>query len=190
MNSLATVQLECSIGAYKFSEQFLVVEELAIPVIFGYMFMKSHVMSIYPNDDRITFRDHITAYAKAAQENTPNRNSEYFIRVAQQIILPPTSETNVLVHTLAEGLCILHSLLPDFKRKPRKYLMTNGLKEVLAKKAFVIRVMNIGSNPTLLQKHTVLGYAQSSIAENAAFTLTTPEESHETSKDSIQTETK
>jgi hypothetical protein len=75
MKSLATVQLECYIGAYNFSEQFFVVEELAIPVIFGYRFMKSHVMSIHPNDDRITFRDHNTAYAKSAQENTPNRNS-------------------------------------------------------------------------------------------------------------------
>jgi hypothetical protein len=95
MKSLATVQLECSIGAYNFSERFLVVEELAIPVIFGYRFMKTHVMAINPTDERITFRHHVTAYAKSPQ-GTPNRNSESFIRVAQQVILPPMSETNAL----------------------------------------------------------------------------------------------
>ena len=76
---------------------------------------------------------------------------ERFVKVAQRIELPPTSETNVLISCGLLGTHFLESR--DKLYFKRKIALSNGVVDCVADKPFVVRVANLGRLPQDLIKH-------------------------------------
>jgi hypothetical protein len=134
------------------------VESLAVPLLLGCDFINKFVLSITPREGCLKPEGGRKAKL-LGQDYNANSTQSAVIRVAQYIILPAMSETNVLVQSSAEGICLLRTFDEKTHKRTRYYAMAKGVDDLGKSQAFAIRMLNYSPKPIPLQNSTVLGHA-------------------------------
>jgi len=161
--SIATVELFCLVGTLECRTQFIVVDNLAVPVILGVSFIDRYVANIQVGKGLIEFTSGDRA---VLHRRKPVREDEdTVIKVARAISLPPMSETNVLVNTRAEGTCLLKPVSLDPMGTHKRYALSNGIADIRSHQPFIVRVVNYGDSRLQLPKGTIIGHASPSTKE-------------------------
>jgi RNase H-like domain found in reverse transcriptase/Reverse transcriptase (RNA-dependent DNA polymerase)/Retroviral aspartyl protease len=163
--NIATVYLEIKIGNEKRRVRFLVMKELAVPILLGCEFIDDHVTSIRSKDKTIQMNSGsvIPLYRRLiSKAPTP-------VYLAQPISLPPFSETNVPVTTHNEGTLLIQGVTTNREFQKRNFAMATGISDVKTSQIFMLKVANYGRTHILLQKHTTLGIATALSTEVLTF---------------------
>ncbi len=79
------------------------------------------------------------------------------VRVAQAVILPRLSETEVTVQTAVSGMTLLHP--NDKKHTTRRISLASGVSDIRPLTPFRVKVINLSPQEQRLPKEMVLGYA-------------------------------
>jgi Retroviral aspartyl protease len=171
--NVATIYLEIKLGCEKQRLRFLVMKELAVPVLLGCEFIDDHVTSIRSQDKTIQMNSGtiIPLYRRPVSK-TPTP-----VYLAQPILLPPFSETNVPVTTDNEGTCLIQAVTANRTFQKRNYATAPGISDIKNSQTFMLKVANYGKKPILLQKHTTMGIATTLSAEVLTFSETSAEPS-------------
>jgi hypothetical protein len=174
--NVATVYLQIKLGCEKRQLRFLVMKELAVPVLLGCEFIDDHVTSIRSKDKTIQMNSGtiIPLYRRPILK-TPTP-----VYLAQPILLPPFSETNVPVTTENEGTCLIQAATTNRTFQKRNYATAPGISDVKNSQVFMLKVANYGKKPILLQKHTTMGIATTLSTEVLTFSETSGKQSEPT----------
>jgi hypothetical protein len=135
--------------------RFLVMKELAVPLILGCEFLNEHVRSILPKDQKIELLsgETIPLYTQTMRRH-PTR-----VYMAQGVTLSLYRETNILVRTENNGTCLIQNGNRTNSSNTLPYALAAGISNILQHQHFVLRVGNYGSIPIHLQNHRVMGLA-------------------------------
>ena len=167
LDVLGIVYLTLTVSTFRVRQPFVVVRQLGADVILGCTFINDCVEQIYPRQRKVILRNgdvvdiqcrpHGPLEEKPSNEDptVPARPVGRFIRVAQRIILPPLSETNVLVTCGLSGTFFTESADNVYAKKGVS--ISNGVVTVGANRPFVLRIANFGRTAQALQKREKLG---------------------------------
>lgn len=159
--NISTVYLEIKLGYEKKRLRFLVMKELAVPVLLGCEFIDAHLTFIHTKSKTIQLNSGtIIPLYKRPISNTPT-----LIYSAQSVELPPFSETNIPVVTSNEGTCLVQSVSTNRTINKKMFAAASGIAEVKINQPFIIKVANYGNSPIFLQKHITMGMATPLAAE-------------------------
>jgi hypothetical protein len=153
--NVGTIYLNIHVGQEQKRLRFLVMKNLAVPMILGCEFLDEHVKSIYPKEKRVELQSgqSLPLYTRLIRRlPTP-------VYVAQNVVLAPYSETNIMVHTDNEGTCYMQEEIKRKHSRQPRYAVASGISSMYPKKPFMLRAANYGPKPILLQKHRIVGRA-------------------------------
>jgi Retroviral aspartyl protease len=120
----STIYMSIKIGLEAKRLRFLVMKELAVPLILGCEFLNELVRSIFPKDQRIELSNGETI----PLYNHPVQRHPTPVYMAQGVTLSPYSETNVLMRTDNNGTCLIQNgpRLKHYKNLP--YAVAPGIQ--------------------------------------------------------------
>jgi hypothetical protein len=153
---LGHLRISCRVNNHTTEVPFLVLEHLAVPLIFGCDYIDNHVRNLQHGVGRLTLTDGIQVYLF----RKPVSSFPAPVRCARHRILPSWSETTVLVVSTAEGLCRLAAKQGTSKRN---YQMADGIAHLTSPVPFPIRVVNLSPHEIQLNKVTLLGSAHTDL---------------------------
>jgi Retroviral aspartyl protease len=101
IQNISTIHMNIMMGKEAKRIRFLVMKQLAVPLILGCEFLNEHIRSILPKDQSIELLsgETIPLYTQ------PMRRHQNRVDKAQGVTLSPYSETNISVRTDNNGTC-------------------------------------------------------------------------------------
>ena len=136
---------------------FFVVESLVVTALFGTPWINKYVWSIDPPKRSSLIHLDETKEPFRCPLYTAPRRSSHPIRVSQEQVLPPFSETWVQCHTRAKRL----SLLRPLRRRDRMVQVKNGVKTLLRERnSFACLVANFSEHSGTLIPTQLVGEAE------------------------------
>jgi Retroviral aspartyl protease len=155
--NINTIYLNVKIGIESKYLRFLVVKELAVPIILGCEFLDEHVASIHSKTKTLELLS-----GRLLPLHTKLTNQQFQctpVYVSQSAMLSPFSETNVLMRTDNEGTCFIQAVSQPQRNFTRSIILASGVTDISMNQPFILRVANYGPHPIHLQKHRAMGLA-------------------------------
>ena len=162
--------LTVNIEGYICRQPFVVVQALAADVILGAIYIDRHDYDIsirqqtfrFIDGTMIPIRRRVASLPKPVRSDERTqvvlrvRPKEDLVRVAQSIVLPPGTETNVKVVSETTGTVLLE---PVAKLYPKRQIsLSNGIAYIRKNVPYPVRVANFSTKERRLTMNQVLGF--------------------------------
>eukprot|EP00171_Calliarthron_tuberculosum_P021901 IDg21901t1 len=171
LDVMGLVSLTVTVADLSIRQTFVVVRQLGADVILGCQFIDSAVdfLSVRGRHLILTTGKEVPIARRRAVIPTDRDTSEVktirprnatprnLIRCAQRVVLPPRSETNVLVSCALGGTRMLESFPNLYGNK--MVAIANGVAQVRPHVPFVVRVANLSNATVTIPKNQKLGTA-------------------------------
>ena len=153
--------------------QFVVADELAVPVLLGIAFIDAHVRRIDMDAQKLDLCQggSVATVDGKGEPSPPTRRqgrqtsradvreeAPKAIRIARWVTIPAMSQTCARVTTAGKGLVFMEPK-PSLQQR-NGVRLTNGVEEFLPHQTFEVNVANVSRRRRRLLKHTVVGYAK------------------------------
>ena len=162
--------LTVNIEGYICRQPFVVVQALAADVILGATYIDRHGYDINIRQQTFRLIDGTTVPIRRRAAGIPKpvrsdeptqvaprgRPKEELVRVAQSIVLPPGTETNVKVVSETNGTVLIEPAAQLYAK--RQISLSNGIAYIRKNVPYPVRVANFSTKERRLTKNQVLGF--------------------------------
>jgi hypothetical protein len=107
--ALATIEIPITVASLNTTVRFVVVSQLAVPMLLGCDFINTHVKTINPKDASVTLSDdsQVPLLSRIQSKHLVNQAT---VRCSKSVTIAPYTEAVIRVKSPIAGLCTLHPI--------------------------------------------------------------------------------
>jgi len=152
------ITLRLRSGGFAANVDFVVVQRLAVPVLFDTSFVNRHVEALYPRRQRVRWSTDasVPILSCTARGKRERRRSsrDATVRLAERRELPPRTRTAMLVTADLAGKALVAPY--NCLHQHHRFQTACGLAVVVPWKRFSVEVANLSDKPVRLRKGTII----------------------------------